>query len=405
VPIAAQVLKGVGHAHSREMMIRDIKPSNIMLCQRKGRSNFVKVLDFGLAKFMRNEVPLTEGYVLGTAGYLAPEAIVGGPLDLRVDVYALGVLFYHMLAGAPPFAGCEDATIFYKTINERPRPLVELLPENHGVPEGLLELIDDCLAKDASQRPADANIVVERLIDVVPATFFRLPSAAPNGAPNLAMTTRETPIGNTGLINLLDKSSPSPPPANTAPLPARKLKAATWTAGFAIACMCSTIAWFATSPRGDGAGAAQRDAVADAESLPPEVRLAGLHTPEVDATPHASVVAPVVVPVVAPVVTAAPAAEAPIEIPADEDAQVDGDARDDAKSSRAKRRPAPRSKPRTDAARFDSLPRVAAADAPASDETNAAKAVPPPQKRTSVFLSADRENDSSSRSKSLLRAD
>ncbi|MBC8068049.1 MAG: serine/threonine protein kinase, partial [Deltaproteobacteria bacterium] len=166
IPIAAQVLKGIGHAHSREMMIRDIKPSNIMLCQRKGRSNFVKVLDFGLAKFMRNEAPLTEGYVIGTAGYLAPEAIVGDPLDLRVDVYALGVLFYHMLAGEPPFAGCEDATIFYKTINDRPRALVELLPADHGVPEGLLELIDDCLAKDVSQRPADANIVVERLIDV-----------------------------------------------------------------------------------------------------------------------------------------------------------------------------------------------------------------------------------------------
>jgi serine/threonine protein kinase len=53
VPVAAQILKGIGHTHSREMMVRDIKPANIMLCVRKGRANFVKILDFGLAKLTK----------------------------------------------------------------------------------------------------------------------------------------------------------------------------------------------------------------------------------------------------------------------------------------------------------------------------------------------------------------
>src|SRR5690606_23518034 len=142
VPIAAQVLKGMGHAHSRKMMIRDVKPSNIMLCQRKGRANFVKILDFGLAKFLEDEAPLTEGYVLGTAGYLAPEALRGEPLDLRVDVYSVGVLFYHLLCGELPFAADTTETIFYKTLNEKPMDLRERLPAGHDVPEGLIELIE-----------------------------------------------------------------------------------------------------------------------------------------------------------------------------------------------------------------------------------------------------------------------
>jgi len=184
VPIAAQVLKGINHAHMRDMMIRDIKPENIMLCERKGRANFVKILDFGLAKFTRNEAPLTEGYVLGTAGYLAPEAIKGEPLTLQVDVYSIGVLFYHLLSGHLPFEGQENATVFYKTINEPPRRLVDHLPVGHDVPEELLVLVSDCLEKDPNKRPADASVVVERLIDAVPAAYFKLPRARATAGPS-----------------------------------------------------------------------------------------------------------------------------------------------------------------------------------------------------------------------------
>ncbi len=197
VPIAAQILKGIGHAHSRELMVRDVKPANIMLCERKGRANFVKILDFGLAKLLRGEQAITEEHVMGTVGYLAPEAIRGEAIDLRVDVYAIGVLFYYMLAGRLPFEGESNAAVFYKTIHEAPRDLRDLLGQNHGLPDGLVELIHQCLEKDPGNRPADADRIVERLIDVVPAVLFRLPRSANDG---VALAPG---AGNTGLIELV----------------------------------------------------------------------------------------------------------------------------------------------------------------------------------------------------------
>lgn len=199
VPIAAQILKGMGYAHSREMMIRDVKPSNIMLCERKGRMNFVKILDFGLAKFLRGEAQITEEHVIGTVGYLAPETLKGEQGDLRVDVYAAGVLFYYMLSGHLPFEGANDATIFYKTVNEPPVDLRERLPPHHGVPDALIDLIHRCLEKSPENRPSDANLVVEQLIDAVPAHLFRLPRVGEY----IANATTGSLSGNTGLISLV----------------------------------------------------------------------------------------------------------------------------------------------------------------------------------------------------------
>jgi serine/threonine protein kinase len=221
VPIAAQILKGIGHAHLREMMVRDVKPANVMLCERKGRANFVKILDFGLAKLLRGEHPITEEHVMGTVGYLAPEAIKGEPLDLRVDVYAIGVLFYYMLAGKLPFDGETNEAVFYKTINDPVPKLADVLPPGHGVPEGLIELIHACLEKNRTKRPADADTIVERLIDVAPASMFRLPRAQTerHGGPMLVGPG----VGNSGLMELvgtdragsaeiqLDASMPTPP--------------------------------------------------------------------------------------------------------------------------------------------------------------------------------------------------
>ncbi|HRI09103.1 MAG TPA: serine/threonine-protein kinase, partial [Nannocystaceae bacterium] len=182
VPIASQILKGMGYAHSRGLMHRDLNPSNIMLCEREGRGNFVKILDFGLAKLKEGEVKVTEQHdLVGTAGFLAPEQIKGEDVDLRVDVYALGVMFYLMLSGRMPFEGEHNATLLYKHVHEKPRPLQELLPPDHSVPEHLLRLIEDCLEKDPSQRPNDADEIVEDLIDCVPAAYFSLPKIPRGG--------------------------------------------------------------------------------------------------------------------------------------------------------------------------------------------------------------------------------
>ena len=191
VPIAAQILKGFGHAHSRDLMIRDIKPANVMLCERKGRANFVKIIDFGLAKMLEGEENITKQHVIGTSGYLSPEQIEGRPIDLRVDVYALGVLFYQMLAGRMPFEAENETTLLYKHVHDDPTPLAEVLPEDREIPDELVALIQDCIRKNPDERPADANEIVERMIDCVPMSMFKLPpstgadrSARPSSRPH-----------------------------------------------------------------------------------------------------------------------------------------------------------------------------------------------------------------------------
>ena len=205
VPIAAQMLKGIGHAHSRELMVRDIKPRNIMLCQRKGRANFVKILDFGLAKLLTGEKVVTGEQVLGTEGFLAPEAIQGKAVDLRVDVYALGVVFFNMLSGRLPFPAEDKAAALYQTVHDAPPKLAELIEAGSDVDEGLFDLVDRCLEKDRDARPADANALVEELIDVIPAAYFRLPRVEDGSV----LKPAPPGYGNTGMVELVGRAAQS----------------------------------------------------------------------------------------------------------------------------------------------------------------------------------------------------
>jgi serine/threonine protein kinase len=180
VPIAAQILKGLGGAHARQILHRDLKAASVVLVEEQGRANYVKLLDLGIASLL--EGPPDRGDdppLVGEPAYLAPEVIMNKPSDARADVYAVGVLFYQMLSGRLPIEGDSAKDVLHRQVNDKPAPLAQALPPGHNVPEGLIELIHDCLAKNPDNRPNDANEIVERMIDCVPAAMFRLPVASP----------------------------------------------------------------------------------------------------------------------------------------------------------------------------------------------------------------------------------
>ena len=202
VPIAAQILKGLGATHARGLVHRDLKPTNIVLVEEQGRANYVKILDLGLAQILEGPARGDDVPPVGTPDYLAPEQIMNKAVDPRTDVYALGVVFYQMLSGRLPFVADAQGgarSILYKHVNDKPIPLTDVLAAGHNLPEGLIDLVHDCLAKNPDNRPADANEIVERLIDSVPAAMFRLPVAGAAGpAATPRRVTGELPRHQTG---------------------------------------------------------------------------------------------------------------------------------------------------------------------------------------------------------------
>lgn len=197
VPIAAQILKAAGHAHTLGIMIRDIKPANLMLTVKDGRAHYLKMLDFGLARAVGDADKVTREQLVGTASYLAPEQIRGEALDVQVDVYAIGVLFYQLLTGRLPFAAESAAALLYKHVNEEPPDLLDHAPPEHELPAALGLLVSECMAKDKTMRPVDGNAVMEHLIDAVPARLFRLPRVDGGARESIATMDRRS-IGGAG---------------------------------------------------------------------------------------------------------------------------------------------------------------------------------------------------------------
>ncbi len=145
--IISQTAKALAAAHVQGLVHRDVKPGNLLMLP-DGR---VKITDFGIAR-IADQVPLTAtGQVMGTAQYLAPEQATGQQATGSSDIYALGVIGYELLAGRRPFTGESQIAIALAQVNDTPPPL----PENIPVP--VRSLVMSMLAKDPSDRPADAE--------------------------------------------------------------------------------------------------------------------------------------------------------------------------------------------------------------------------------------------------------
>ena len=166
--ILEQVSASLKEAHQIGLVHRDIKPLNIMLCTRGGQSDVVKVLDFGLVKNIQDpEVTrLTKPFTFaGTALYTAPEQIKDSQnIDVHSDIYSLGAVGYYLITGQHIFDTHDDLDILYKVVNESPIPFSEEIMGK--TPEGLLQLIMDCLAKDPAQRPLSISDFQQKLSSI-----------------------------------------------------------------------------------------------------------------------------------------------------------------------------------------------------------------------------------------------
>jgi serine/threonine-protein kinase len=152
VNIAQQVCSALAAAHYYGIVHRDLRPGNVFLVDTGQGGDFIKVVDFGLAR------GTTIG---GTPAYMSPEQCQNEPLDPRSDVYALGCLLYTMITGDPPFVGDPD-TLRWRQITEAPRPLREKAPRQF-IPDELEALVARCLEKSPARRYADTRELAAEL--------------------------------------------------------------------------------------------------------------------------------------------------------------------------------------------------------------------------------------------------
>ncbi|MBV1860881.1 MAG: serine/threonine protein kinase, partial [Nannocystaceae bacterium] len=175
VGITTQICKALQDAHRRGVVHRDLTPNNLMLVARQGGPDFVKVLDFGVAKLGGAEVTAGRGTV-GTPGYMAPEQLRDEPVDGRADIYALAHILYEMLTGRPAFEASSPAALLNKHLNELPRPMMAAAPGIEINP-GLEACVMRGLAKHPYQRPQDADTFAEELWTTMMGTRTFVPPA------------------------------------------------------------------------------------------------------------------------------------------------------------------------------------------------------------------------------------
>jgi serine/threonine-protein kinase len=154
VAIMEQACGGLEVMHARNIVHRDLKPANIFLVGGDDGYPVVKLLDFGLVKFLYEDDPFMRsrpGAFLGTPEYMAPEQVQGGELSDLVDVYAVGAILWEMLAGRPPFQGESFQQTLQQALELEPPPPSTVAPEAQ-IPELLDNLVLRCLAKKPQHR-------------------------------------------------------------------------------------------------------------------------------------------------------------------------------------------------------------------------------------------------------------
>lgn len=181
VNLLRQVLAALSEAHHLGIIHRDLKPENIILEQVRTGGDFVKVVDFGLAKMRVEAVHAnitSPGIVCGTPEYMSPEQGRGDPLDARSDLYGVGVIFYQLLTGRLPFEAESPTQVVLMHITEQPEDPREVAPQRN-IPSLLADICLMALAKDPNHRFGNADEFAEALADALSELEPSAPKASP----------------------------------------------------------------------------------------------------------------------------------------------------------------------------------------------------------------------------------
>ena len=161
--IGGQICAALGEAHEIGLIHRDLKPENVMVMEVDG-GDFVRVLDYGIAKFEDSQTGLTgDGRLIGTPEYMSPEQFQGQKVDRRSDIYAVGLLLYEMLAGRRTFEADNAFAFAYMHVSQVPEPIGAFTK----VPEEVESLALQCLAKNPEERPQSATALRESIVTLL----------------------------------------------------------------------------------------------------------------------------------------------------------------------------------------------------------------------------------------------
>jgi len=221
VHILQQALAALGEAHALGIVHRDVKPDNIVLEPLRSGLDFVKVVDFGLAKLLSDDfAPLAPsqsrpGLVCGTPEYMSPEQSRGDALDGRSDLYSVGIVLFELLTGHLPFVGeTQNKTLLMQLSDPAPDPR-EIAPQR-AIPVAFARLVLQALAKAREDRPQTAGAFAEALETALKESEGRTIEAGPLSAIRCVSCGRLTPIGQRfcGECGSAISRSPPPPPAS-----------------------------------------------------------------------------------------------------------------------------------------------------------------------------------------------
>jgi serine/threonine protein kinase len=209
VPAILHVGKGIAGAlaaiHRRGLIHRDLKPANLWMEEPSGR---VKILDFGLARFIHDDASLTQsGMILGTPSFMSPEQARGETLDARSDLFSFGCVLYTLCTGSIPFQGSNTTAVLTALALHDPSPVRDI---NQDIPPALSDLVAQMLAKEAADRPRSADEVLERL--------KRIEQGAHDSGPTRRASRATSP----------PRVSPPPQVSLTEEFPAAKRPGRTW---------------------------------------------------------------------------------------------------------------------------------------------------------------------------------